>query len=65
MPSTDYAQRAVAYWAKSDRAYTEGDPRYGDELAHWPPNANSGHTTTSLASAATSPNHRHGQEDSR
>lgn len=33
MPSTDYAQRAVAYWAKSERAYAEGDPRFGDELA--------------------------------
>ncbi|MDH3026226.1 hypothetical protein M0655_23505 (plasmid) [Gordonia amicalis] len=33
MPSTDYAQRAVAYWVKSEQAYAEGDPRYGDELA--------------------------------
>ena len=31
--TTDSAQRAVAYWAKSERAYAEGDPRYGDELA--------------------------------
>lgn len=31
--TTDYAQRAVAYWAKSERAYAEGDPHYGDELA--------------------------------
>ena len=30
---TDYVERAVAYWAKSERAYAEGDPRYGDELA--------------------------------
>ncbi len=33
MGTTDYAQRAVAYWARSERAYAEGDPRYGDELA--------------------------------
>jgi len=31
--TTDYAERAVAYWARSERAYAEGDPRYGDELA--------------------------------
>ncbi|GAC69567.1 hypothetical protein [Gordonia soli] len=30
---TDYAEQAVAYWAKSDHAYTEGDPQLGDELA--------------------------------
>lgn len=30
---TDYAERAVMYWAKSDQAYAEGDPRLGDELA--------------------------------
>ncbi len=33
MATTDYAARAVAYWAKSELAYAEGDPRYGDELA--------------------------------
>ena len=33
MGTTDYAQRAVAYWAKSERAYAEGDPHTGDELA--------------------------------
>lgn len=33
MTTTDYAARAVAYWAKSELAYAEGDPRYGDELA--------------------------------
>ncbi|MCK8615337.1 hypothetical protein, partial [Gordonia sp. C13] len=31
--TTGYAQRAVAYWAQSERAYFEGDPRYGAELA--------------------------------
>lgn len=31
--TTDCAQRAVAYWAKSERAYADGDPHTGDELA--------------------------------
>ncbi|TYQ09076.1 UNVERIFIED_ORG: hypothetical protein L601_004500000150 [Gordonia westfalica J30] len=33
MSSIDYGQRAVAYWAKSELAYAEGDPQLGDELA--------------------------------
>lgn len=33
MATTDYAERAVAYWAKSELAYAEGDPHTGDELA--------------------------------
>ena len=31
--SIDYSQRAARYWDQSDRAYTDGDPRLGDELA--------------------------------
>ena len=31
--TTDCAQRAVAYWAKPERAYADGDPHTGDELA--------------------------------
>ena len=33
MATADYAQRAVVYWAQSERAYAEGDSHYGDELA--------------------------------
>lgn len=29
----DYTARATRYWAQSEQAYSEGDPRLGDELA--------------------------------
>ncbi|WP_288336676.1 hypothetical protein [uncultured Gordonia sp.] len=31
--SIDYAERAARYWARSEQAYRDGDPAYGDELA--------------------------------
>ena len=31
--SIDYTQRAARYWDQSERAYSDGDPRLGDELA--------------------------------
>ncbi|MBE7190897.1 MAG: hypothetical protein INR66_00260 [Gordonia polyisoprenivorans] len=31
--SVDYAERAARYWDAADRAYRDGDPAYGDELA--------------------------------
>lgn len=33
MATTDYAARAVTYWAKSELAYADGDPHRGAELA--------------------------------
>ncbi|MFW0797620.1 hypothetical protein AAFP30_27710 [Gordonia sp. CPCC 205515] len=31
--SIDYTERAARYWAQSEQAYADGDPRLGDDLA--------------------------------